>query len=231
MESDSSYSADELGQYQSLSTSAVVAVVLGLLSSMAFFTPLLLVMPLIAAAVALWAVVRIKRSEGGLLGARLAYCGLALAIVFGVSAVARVQVRILLLRNEASKTAELWMAKLAEGEAIEAMELMTSSAVSNLHSPDETLTMAPIFPEAVINAQFLHDPLVKALREGSEKTRVLREARVAHEISQPRVVFIYDTGDPQAEVASFTLSMLKTKGLHSPSIWLIDGWQVGALDP
>ncbi len=230
MESDSNYSADELGQYQSLSTSAVVALVLGLLSVVAFAAPLLLVVPLFAVAVALWALARIKRSEGGLLGTRLAYGGLAFAIIFGVSAVARVEVRTVLLRREAKATAELWMAKVARGESEEAMGLMTRAAVIRLQSSGSNIGAVPIFSEAIENAQLLQDPLVLALRkmhESGNKSRVLRETQVDSKLSQPRAVFVYDVLDAEAEVSSFLLVLSKTKGLHSPSVWLIDRWQVG----
>ena len=80
------YDADELGQYRSLSSMAVVSAVLGCCSVLMFATPLMVVLPLAAAATALLALRGIANSDGGLTGARLALAGLALAMLFGAGA-------------------------------------------------------------------------------------------------------------------------------------------------
>ncbi len=90
------YSADELGQYQAISLTAVLALFLGLLSPLAFLSPVLLITPLIALAVASKALSEIGAPNSGLSGARFARAGLVLAILFGVASCSRLVVSNLL---------------------------------------------------------------------------------------------------------------------------------------
>lgn len=224
---ESSYNADELGQYQSLSTAAVMALVLGLLSAAAFFSPLLLVVPFFTIAVALWALARIRSSEGGLQGARLAYCGLALAIVFGVASVTRVQVRVEILRRQATEVAERWLSMLGQGQVEEALGLMTSKAKSKISDPGEGSSLVPIFEAELSGAQLLQDPLAVALIEmhQSDKGATLQsEKKLVFDLPKPRAVFYYKMPNAEAQDSLFLLSLVKTGGGHLPGVWLIDAW-------
>lgn len=100
------YNADELGPYQAISLMSVLALLLGLISSSAtFLSPMLLVVPLLAVAVALLALAKINAPNSGLSGARLARAGLALAILFGVASCARLAVSNLLENRQAEDIA------------------------------------------------------------------------------------------------------------------------------
>ncbi|NOY41814.1 MAG: hypothetical protein GXP26_08265 [Planctomycetes bacterium] len=92
MKSADSYSADELGQYRAMSSSAVLALLLGLVSPIAFFAPVLTIVPLLAGGMALIALSKTGNPDNGLSGARLAYVGLVLAITFGVASCTRIAV-------------------------------------------------------------------------------------------------------------------------------------------
>ncbi len=231
MKSENPHDADELGQYQSLSTSAVVALVLGLLSPIAFFSPLLLVMPLLALGVALWALARIKGSGGGLLGTRLAYCGLALAIVCGVASVARSQIRVELLRRQASETAERWLSLLAQGQAEETLALMTRSAVSKLSPSGEgggpvPVATVPIFEAELRHAQLLRDPLAIALMEmhqRGEETIFQSEGSRVVDLPKPRARLYFKFPNTEAQNPLFLLSLVKTG--RSPAVWLVEAWE------
>ncbi|NOY28620.1 MAG: DUF4190 domain-containing protein [Planctomycetes bacterium] len=240
-ESESSYDADELGQYQSLSTSAVVALVLGLLSPIAFFSPLLAVVPGFVFAVALWALARIKGSEGRLLGTRLAYCGLVLAIVFGVASVTRTQIRVEILRRQANEIAEQWLSMLARGQAEEALGLMTSAAISKLRTPDEgdamvPIATVPIFKAELGNAQLLRDPLAVTLMEMHQRgkeTIFQSEGNQVVDLPKPRAVLYFKFpdfkfsdakfSDAEAQDSLFMLSLVKTG--RSPAVWLVETWK------
>jgi len=228
-ESESPYDADELGQYQSLSTSAIVALVLGLLSPIAFFSPLLVVVPGFALAVALWALARIKGSEGRLLGTRIAYCGLVLAIVFGVASVTRTQIRSEILRRQANEAAERWLSMLAHGQAEEALGLMTRTAISKLSTPDEDggpvpVATVPIFEAELRKAQLLRDPLAVALSlmDQSSKGPLFQSVgNQVHDSPKPRAVFYFQF--PNHQDSFFLLSLVKTG--RSPAVWLVEAWE------
>ena len=230
---ESTYDADELGQYQSLSTSAVMALVFGLLSPIAFFSSLLVVVPLLALALALWALARIKNSEGGLQGTRLAYCGLALAIVFGVASFARTQVRLELLLRQASETAAQSISMLVRAQAEEALGLMTSSALSKLTSSDTgdasvPLATVPIFGAELSNAQLLRDPLAVALIEmhqSGQETILRSEGNVVFDLPKPRAVLYFQLPNSEAKDSLFLLSLVKTGGMHAPAVWRVDAWK------
>jgi len=224
---ESSYDADELGQYQSMSTSAVMVLVLGLFSSVAFFSPLLLVVPWFALALALWTLARIRSSAGGLQGARLVYCGLAFAIVFGVASVARAQVRSELLRRQATETAERWLSMLAQGQSEEALGLMTSKAKAKFSSPDEGNASVPIFETELHGAQLLQDSLATALIEmhRSGKEAPLKSAgSLVYDLPKPRAVLYYQMPNAGAQDSLFLLSLVKIEGRNSPAVWLIETW-------
>ncbi len=92
MKSTSSYSADELGQYRAMSSSAILALLLGLVSPIAFFSPVLVVVPLLGGGMALIALSKTSNPANCLSGAKLAYAGLVLAIIFGVASCTRMVV-------------------------------------------------------------------------------------------------------------------------------------------
>jgi len=228
MEAESSYDADELGQFQSLSSLAVMALVLGVLSPIAFFSPLLVVVPGFALAVAIAALARIKSSEGGLLGTRLAYCGLALAIVFGVAAITRTQVRVEILRRQANETAERWLSMLANGRAEEALGLMTSSAISKLIASGEDGATVPIFEAELRSAQLLRDPLAVALIEmhqTDKKTLPQYQGTRVQDLPQPRVMFYFKFPNFQTHDSLFLLSLVKTEENYGPAVWLVEAWK------
>jgi len=224
---EKSYDADEFGQYRSLSTLSVMALVFGLLSPIAFFTSLLIVVPLVATGVALWALARIQRSEGSLQGTRLAYCGLALAIVFGVSSVARTQFRAELLRRQANVTVELWLSMLAEGKAEEAMALMTLKAVSNLGVPDTGDASVPIFEDELRTAQILQDPLAVALiarLQTGQESALSSVDHLVFDMAKPRVLFYYRLPNAPTQDSLFAVSLIKTQENFGPITWLVEGW-------
>lgn len=75
--------------YVAVNQAAVVAAVLGVLSSLAFFSPLLLVIPLIAIAFAIAGLRQIADSAGTQTGKLLAIAGIVLSVALGGAAAAR----------------------------------------------------------------------------------------------------------------------------------------------
>ena len=126
---------DELGQYRSLSTLAVMAFLLGLVSMLTFITPSLVVIPLTAMAVAALALTRIHSSAGALTGGWLARTGLVLAIVFAVAAFSRVSLRDHLSIQLAEAAARQWLSAVSTGQTEEALKMMTPSGLMNSGVP------------------------------------------------------------------------------------------------
>ena len=73
------------GSYHSVSSVAVVALVVGILSPLAFAHVLLWSLPLVGVAVSLAALVQIDRSDGVLIGRKAAIVGLVLSLIAGLA--------------------------------------------------------------------------------------------------------------------------------------------------
>lgn len=227
------YDADEWGQYRSLSTMAVVALVLGICSVVMFASPLMVVVPLAAVAAALLALKSIAASDGGLSGGRLAYWGLALAIVFGVASVSRVQVRDRLLQGQADRVARQWLSLAADGNAEGMLDLMTKSATSKLSPPtDPNSPTMPFLSDILAPAMIRQDPLVLELRELQEAGSPhfqLEDEDVDATIKPPQAFFRYvakgDAKGGQKQLSCFVvLKRFQTPGRQA--IWLVDSWQI-----
>jgi len=222
----SSYDADQWGQYRSLSTLAVVAFVLGLCSAAMFAGPLLVVVPLAAVATALLALKGIAASEGGLSGARLAWWGLAFAIVFSVASFARVQVRDQILQRQADQLGQQWLALAAEGRAEDMLQLMTRTAAEKLTPAVEPGQAMSFFGGILASALIRQDPLVVSLmelREGGENKLPIIDASIEIASKPPRAVFRYavSKADPQ-QTCLMVLKRFQAPGQEA--VWLVDSW-------
>ena len=116
-------SADD--SYHSVSMLAVVALVLGLLSPLAFAHELLWAMPIVGAGLAAIAIFRIDRSDGGLIGRKAAVAGLALSLLCGLGAATHAVTRRLWLTHRARQLSDRFLDLLREGNARPAHRLNT----------------------------------------------------------------------------------------------------------
>jgi hypothetical protein len=110
-------------EYRSLSPWAVIALVLGVASAVAFAGPLLLAIPVLgvfAAAIALW---RVSAEGSELTGRRAALWGLALSVCFGVGAVADLVATRWRLESEATELTMAWFDHLQHGRLEAAHQL------------------------------------------------------------------------------------------------------------
>lgn len=224
------YNADELGQYRSLSTQAVIAFVLGICSVATFAGPLLVVVPLAAAATALLALKSIASSEGGLSGARLARWGLALAILFSVAAIARVKVRDTLLQRQADQVGRQWLSLAAEGRTEEMLEMMTKAAIDKV-APASGAAQLSFFGNVLGSAILRQDPLVVSLNELQETGQAniqLSDASVTDASMPPQAVFRYTMSgsDRSLEQKQCLLVLKRFRTSSINVIWLIDSWKL-----
>ena len=222
-----SYDADELGQYRSLSSLAVIAFVLGLCSFAMFAGPLLVVVPLAAVAAALLALKGIAASGGGLSGARLAWWGLALATIFCVASFARVKVREILLQRQADSVGQHWLSLAAEGRVEGMMELMTRSAADKLTPAVEPGQPMPFFGGILASALMRQDPLVRSLielKEAGSARFQLRDSGVDPTGNPPHAVLRYTAID--ADQPACQLMLKRFRAPKAGAIWLVDSWSL-----
>jgi hypothetical protein len=133
--------------YHSVSALAVVALVIGLLSPLAFTHPLLWSLPIIGIALAWAAIVRIDRSEGLLIGRKAAIIGLAISLFCGLGAVTQSTTRRLWLASRAERLTERFLELLREGKTYEAHQLFArpqfrfppGSDYESLYADDPTI--------------------------------------------------------------------------------------------
>jgi len=216
------YDADEWGQYRSLSTLAVVALALGLCSSLVLVSPLMMVVPLATVAIACLALKGIAASDGGLSGVRLAQCGLALAILFGVMSVARVQFRDQLLQSQVDQAARRWLSLAALGRPDKMLSLITPAAMQKL-TPEGGPTF---FGSVLASALVRQDPLVVQVANlpSVEPAHLrLAESGVSVAAQPPQALVRYTSID---EKFSCSLNLSRRVTASGDVNWLIDSWSL-----
>ena len=224
------YDADEWGQYRSLSTLSVIALVLGLCSVVTFASPLMLVFPLAAAAAALLALKGITSSDGNLSGASLARWGLALAIMFGVASFARVQVRDLIVQRQAEGVARQWLSLAVDARSEDMMDLMSREAVEKVSPSADASQAAPsIFGGMLASALMRQDPLVVALSELGEAGEVqfrLTDSEVIAAGNIPRAFLRFSAASNGSEERTFALELKRFRATEEKQVWLVDTWEL-----
>lgn len=118
--------AEELVSYRAVSPLAVVSLLLGLASAAALIHPLVWFLPPMAAGLAAYSLWVVAARKGELVGRGAALAGLALAILFGVWAPARLFTRQARLYAEARERADEWFNLVRAGRLYEAYELHLS---------------------------------------------------------------------------------------------------------
>ena len=113
----------ELADYRAVSPLAVVTLLVGMISIITLWQPLLLVVPLATAALALLSLRQISHSEGALVGRIPAILGLALALLFGSMAIANTVARERVVVRQARTFAEDWLQLVQDGELQRAHQL------------------------------------------------------------------------------------------------------------
>jgi hypothetical protein len=112
--------------YSQVSPAAIVALLFGLASPLAFVGPVFFVFPAVAVGVALIALGKIRASGGALTGETLARAAIALGVGCIAASLARTSVRDTLMQRQAAAAAREWLELLADGRLSEAGEMLTS---------------------------------------------------------------------------------------------------------
>ncbi len=168
------HNADELGQYQSLSTLAVLALLMGAASPLLFASPIFSVIPVCGIAIACLALLRIAASDGALTGRFLAKAGLALSVAFLMAPVAHSYVRDAAALGSAEQTAQDWLKATASEDWNQAASLMTPRRLYDMmpRSPAPNAP-PPTFDRAIATQQLARDETVETIsawdKEGDVK--------------------------------------------------------------
>lgn len=113
----------EHSDYRAISKLATLSAFLGLLSTAAFAFQYGWVVSCIAIVIGIAAIRRIQYYAPALRGTRIAYAGIALAVVCGVTAVSQQVTHRAIVRNEARQLALTWFENLTNGEPHRAHQL------------------------------------------------------------------------------------------------------------
>ena len=114
---------DEVAEYRSMSALAIVSFVFGLAAPLCFVAPLLLVIPLVGAALSIIALRRIAASEGTLAGSWAAAAGLALCVASLLASISHAQTARILRSNQAEQFARQWIGLLLSDDTQHAFQL------------------------------------------------------------------------------------------------------------
>lgn len=176
--------AEQTIEYRSLSVPAVLALVLGLASPLCFGAPLLLVIPIIGIAIAVFAIVRIEASDGALAGKWAAVSGLILCSAMAMAPISRSYVLRTLRTSQARTFAEKWIHDIVSGHADEAYRL-TIDAVRG-PAPPAPGEKAPPDP----HQKFLELPQVKGMIAAGPEAEIKFIDTVAYDPQSFERVFV-----------------------------------------
>ncbi|QEG36497.1 hypothetical protein [Bythopirellula goksoeyrii] len=229
------YDADELISYRSLSSLAILALVLGLLSPLALMVPLFLVLPMMGIAVALLACVSIRSHAETLSGMNIAKLALFLSVFCLVAAPVKTLVRSQLFQRQADQAARQWLDTIVEGNISGALEQLSPRAIGGLAKPDA----APGNPSAPKSSKPAVQDFVETLSEDHFVEDLRAQAKVGAIEFKP-VSMSVDSGRAQPTV-SIDYSLDNKSGsssvlvhcvrVNNPTLgesWKIEAWKQAA---
>ncbi len=227
------YDADELVSYRSLSSLAIVALVLGLISPLVLLSPLFMVIPLAGIAASLLAIYKIRTQSEVLTGVTLAKIGLFLCVFCLIVAPTKTTVRSRLYEQQADQAARQWLNTLAEGDLSEALKQITPDALRGLTPPRNSggppTSRTPTQPsdQDALNSM-AKDDLVEKLRTQTNDGPLTMESRVTELDrlrSQPTIRLEYEvnTGD---DTFSVEIICVRLSRLNRGDIWQVGGWKL-----
>jgi hypothetical protein len=219
-------------RYSQVSPAAVVALLLGLASPLAFVGPLFFVFPALAVGVAFVALGKIRRSGGGLTGETLARAAIALGLACVAGALVRTSVRDTLLERQAIAAAEEWLQLLADGRLSEAGERLTGDGAQTFIPSPASSGQQPLTAEEaeeLVTTGLRSNALTKALA-GQQDPATL-EGAIGPIFSGQRTMVVVNLGVEDAAEGGhrhIELHLVRTPGYVAQGrAWRVDRWQTG----
>jgi len=129
--------ADDIVEYRAISATAIVGIVLAVVSVITFAHPVFWIVPVVAVVVCLVALWQIARHAPELIGRRAAIIGLALSIVLGIAAPTRHFILVVRSRFEARQLALFWLNAVRQHDLKQAVEFMRDVSVQKLSGEED----------------------------------------------------------------------------------------------
>jgi hypothetical protein len=170
---------ESLGNYRMLSVLALVSLVIGLASPLAFAAPLARAIPLIGIGIALIALRRLAVSGGVLAGRWAAMTGLALSVVSLLAVLSYNQVLEHLQVRQAEEFGKQWLATLQSGDTKRAFRL-TSQGTQPPRPPDEPGMAAQKNPYD----EFLANPVIERLTQSGASGQIQLESTYSYDLGR-----------------------------------------------
>lgn len=162
--------------YRTVSSLAVVSLIVGIVAPLCFLAPLLYAIPLFGLALAVLALRRIALSDDVMIGRSAAVAGLALCVA-SICAAASHGVAVEYLRiGQAKDVGSAWIQLVLAGESQQAFDLTTTSL-----EPPNPHREGPATEEDRI-ARFVSTPAVQALLEFGQQASVRFERNLSYEL-------------------------------------------------
>lgn len=226
---------DEIEQldadYAALQPQAILALLLGVASVLAFLGPLLLILPATAIGVAIIALIKVNASGGARKGAGMARLGAALGVLFAAAALVRGTIHEKLVQRQTIEVAQRWVDLLAEGRLEDALDLVTPGQIGRM-GPRRDPNAPPLSADevrALALDALKDDPLVLQLQT-VDHPEPLETATWAQAIAVDRLLTRYSgefrvgSGD---DAVSFALFFVRAKQFElTGSPWRIENWQL-----
>jgi hypothetical protein len=223
---------EEEAAYRQVSPLAVIALLLGAASLVAFVGPAFYWIPAAAIGAGLLALGKIGRSEGSLAGEGLARLGMALALGCVAAGLVRESVRDSLFQQQAEKTARQWLDALAEGRTKDARELLSADGAASL-VPQREPGQEPISKEdgeAIILDALRSDSLTRALGDKGQALTVDEAPPPIVDGGRTVMGLTFTLAKPGGDDhRHLTVQLSRTPHFESEGRpWRIDRWQLEA---
>ncbi len=183
----------ELNEYRAVSASAILGLILALVSLAAFGHPVLWCLPVVAAIVNLLALARIASQAPRLLGRSIALLGLSLSLAIGAAAPTHHWASNLRIRHEAQHVVRTWLDDVRQHRLEAAVELMLEP-YRRLLPTDDPISFYRDEPRALAALRELAErPLINAIAAlgMDSQVRYLETSAYQKTLHKERVVSLW----------------------------------------
>lgn len=183
---------EDLVEYRPINAPAVVGLICGLASILAFVHPLLWLLPALGTVISLWALRSLAIAAPEQLGRKAALIGLTLSLTFGAAAPTQMAIFCWRLRVETQQLAKQWFEALREGNPYLANQF--TRTLGGRVKPDDDLLVRYAEPEERHHlSKYVEEPAVRMLLSLGKYAQV---RYFANEIldpldSEPAVIDVY----------------------------------------
>lgn len=183
---------DDVIEYRPVNPLAVVGLLIGLASALAFAHPLMWLLPALGTLISAWALRSLATAATEQAGRKAALIGLTLSLLFGAAAVTRLVVFTWQLRVETQQLAKQWFEALRDGNPYLANQF-TRPLAGRVGPDDDLLTRYAEPEERHYLSEYVEEPAVRMLLSLGKYAQVRYFANHVTDSlsSQPGVIDIY----------------------------------------